>query len=168
MKSNLRICLLIGLIFSTILYTYYLISTFIAMIAVAGIMSGGETVSDALVNSAGVITLGIMFLMGVFGLLGLIFSSVSFTRVGVEPEVLAKKKGLPITVVVFNFILAFFIIIGLTEGVDFLSIICLLGFIASSVLIIVDIVRNKKLLNKQTNIPQQINQPEQEDANYQK
>ena len=59
------------------------------------------------------------------------------------------KKGLPITVSVFNFILAVLILIGLTEGVDALSIICLIGFIASAVLIIVDVARNKTLLNKQ-------------------
>ena len=148
-EKNFRICLLIGLILSTILYAYYTISCFVGIIGVAGIMSGSGNVDDAVFQTAGIMTIGIMVVMIIFGILGLIFSSVSYNRVSMDPKKMAGKKGLPITVSVFNFILAVLILIGLTEGVDALSIICLIGFIASAVLIIIDIARNKTLLNKQ-------------------
>ena len=147
MKSNFRICLLIGLILSTVLYAYYAISCLVGIVGVVGMISGAS--GDAVFQTAGFMTIAIMAVMIIFGILGLIFSSVSFNRVAMDPQKMAGKKGLPITVAVFNFILAILILIGLTEGVDALSIICLLCFIASAVLIIVDVARNKTLLNKQ-------------------
>lgn len=147
MKSNFRICLLIGLILSTVLYAYYAISCLVGIVGVIGMISGAS--GDAVFQTAGIMTIGIMVVMIIFGILGLIFSSISFNRVAMDPKKMAGKKGLPITVSVFNFILAVLILIGLTEGVDALSIICLIGFIASAVLLIIDIARNKTLLNKQ-------------------
>lgn len=70
-----------------------------------------------------------------------------------DTQTFANKKGMPITVAVFNFILGFLILIGLFDSVDVLSVICLIGFIASAVLIIVAISLNKK----ETKTPQ-INQ----------
>ena len=147
MKKNFRICLLIGLILSTVLYAYYAISCLVGIVGVIGMISGAS--GDAVFQTAGFMTIAIMVVMIIFGVLGLIFSSVSFNRVAMDPKKMAGKKGLPITVSVFNFILAVLILIGLTEGVDALSIICLIGFIASAVLLIIDIARNKTLLNKQ-------------------
>lgn len=144
MKKTFRICLLIGLILSLALFAYYTISSFIGMTAVFSIL--GTVGADPTFNAAGAITIGIMVLMTIFGLLGVIFSAISFTRVGMDPEKFANKKGLPITIVVFDFILAFFILVGFASGFDVLSLFCLFGFIAAAVLILVDIVKNKKLI----------------------
>ena len=76
MKKNFRICLLIGLILSTILYAYYTISCFIGIIGVAGIMGGSGYADDAVFQTAGIMTIGIMVVMIIFGILGLIFSSI--------------------------------------------------------------------------------------------
>ena len=142
MKKTFRICLLIGLILSLALFAYYTISSFIGMTAVFSIL--GTVGADPTFNAAGAITIGIMALMTIFGLLGVIFSAISFTRVGMDPEKFANKKGL--TIVVFDFILAFFILVGFASGFDVLSLFCLFGFIAAAVLILVDIVKNKKLI----------------------
>ena len=91
----------------------------------------GTVGADPTFNAAGAITIGIMALMTIFGLLGVIFSAISFTRVGMDPEKFANKKGLPITI---------------ESGFDVLSLFCLFGFIAAAVLILVDIVKNKKLI----------------------
>ena len=143
MKSSSKICLLIGLILSMVLFVYYTVSSFIGMMAVFGMMGTGDPVFE----TAGMITIGMIVLMAVFGILGIIFTGISFTRLKMDAQTFANKKGMPITVAVFNFILGFLILIGLFEGVDVLSVICLIGFIASAVLIIVAIVLNKKEMN---------------------
>lgn len=111
-----------------------------------GILTSG----DVIMNMAGFITLGIMLLVFIFCLLGLIFSGISFTRVGMAPEKFAEKKGMPKTVIVFNFIIAVLLLIGVIQEVNVLAIIVLLALIASAILMIVDIKKNKKLLANAT------------------
>ena len=116
------------------------------MFGIFGILTSG----DAILNMAGFIYLGIMLLVFIFCLLGLIFSGISFTRVGMAPEKFAEKKGMPKTVIVFNFIIAVLLLIGVIQEVNVLSIIVLLALIASAILMIVDIKKNKKLLANAT------------------
>lgn len=149
MKSSSKICLLIGLILSMVLFVYYTVSSFVGMMAVFGMMGTGDPVFE----TAGMITIGMIVLMVIFGVLGIIFTGISFTRLKMDAQTFANKKGMPITVAVFNFILGLLILIGLFDSVDVLSVICLIGFIASAVLIIVAISLNKK----ETKTPQ-INQ----------
>ena len=146
MKGKTRVCLLIGLILSTICYALYTVVSLIGMFGIFGILTSG----DAILNMAGFIYLGIMLLVFIFCLLGLIFSGISFTRVGMAPEKFAEKKGMPKTVIVFNFIIAVLLLIGVIQEVNVLSIIVLLALIASAILMIVDIRKNKKLLANAT------------------
>lgn len=148
MKKTFRVCLLIGLILSTALYAYYTVTSFIGMLAMFSMFSTGNTIGDAVLNSMGIIGVGVMLLMFVFSLLGLIFSSLGFSKVGMTPEKFQEKKGKLTKIVVFNFILAALILYGLFEAVEVLSIIFLIAFIAASVLIIIDQKRNKKLLEE--------------------
>lgn len=149
MKSSSKICLLIGLILSMVLFVYYTVSSFIVMVGIFGMMGTG----DPVFNTAVGMTIGIIIPMVIFGILGIIFTGISFTRLKMDAQTFANKKGMPITVAVFNFILGLLILIGLFDSVDVLSVICLIGFIASAVLIIVAISLNKK----ETKTPQ-INQ----------
>lgn len=138
--------LLIGLILSTICYALYTVVSLLGMFGIFGILTSG----DAILNMAGFIYLGIMLLVFIFCLLGLIFSGISFTRVGMAPEKFAEKKGMPKTVIVFNFIIAVLLLIGVIQEVNVLAIIVLLALIASAILMIVDIKKNKKLLANAT------------------
>lgn len=164
MKNKIRICFLIGIILSTVAFAYFTISSFMGVIAVASIMTGGDSLGEAMVNMAGILTMGIMVIMIAFGVLGLIFSAVSFTRVKMEPEKFANKKGMPITVIVFDFIMIFLIFLTLFQEFDVLSFIFLLAFVAAAVLIIVDLARNKKLLNAEVNQSQQDAQKPSEES----
>ena len=142
MKGKARVCLLIGLILSTICYALYTVVSLIGMFGIFGMLSSG----DAILNMAGYIYLGIILLVFIFCLLGLVFSSISFTRVGMAPEKFAEKKGIPTTIIVFNFIIAVLLLIGVIQEVNVLSIFVLLALVASAILMIVDIKKNKKLL----------------------
>lgn len=68
MKGKARVCLLIGLILSTICYALYTVVSLIGMFGIFGILTSG----DAILNMAGFIYLGIMLLVFIFCLLGLI------------------------------------------------------------------------------------------------
>ena len=69
MKGKTRVCLLIGLILSTICYALYTVVSLIGMFGIFGILTSG----DAILNMAGTIYLGITLLVFIFCLLGLIF-----------------------------------------------------------------------------------------------
>ena len=67
-----------------------------------------------------------------------------------EPQKFAQNKGMLITVVVFDILVALLLCYGFIEEISATSVIYLVALIASVVLIIVDIARNKKLLTDAT------------------
>lgn len=158
MKKTFRVSLLIGLILSTILYSWCIISSFIGFTSLLGYASSGNVDND-FVNNGGIAVFFILGIMLIFCILGVIFSGVSFSRVSMSPEKFQYKKGLPITVVVFNFIfvgfyllyLIIFSLTGIIASIDIFMVIWMLCFIASSVLIIVDLARNKSFILKNEN-----------------
>lgn len=102
------------------------------------------------------IAIVIMLVPTIFGLLGLIFSAVSFSRINYDPQKFANKKGLVITTFVFDVIEAAFILFGLFNGFDVLSLIMMLVFVLAAVFIMVDVSRNKKLLARDQAQTQQV------------
>ena len=64
----------------------------------------------------------------------------------------------------FDFIMVFLISLTLFQEFDVLSFIFLLAFVAAAVLIIVDLARNKKLLNAEVNQSQQDAQKSSEES----
>lgn len=152
MKKTFRVCLLIGLILSTATFAYMLISSILAMIAASAVITGADSLGEAFTAPALVITIGVMAIMAIFALLGLIFSAINFSRVSMSPEKFAEKKGKLVATIVFDFLLLAFTLFGLfqsaEEGIDALVILCIVAMIASPVLIIIDMKRNKKLLEK--------------------
>ena len=156
MKKTLRVCLLIGLILSIIIYIYLAASSFIAAIAVFSLFGagGGETVTGAILNMAGIIALGALIIPLVIAVLGAIFSGVSFKRVTMQPSKFEENKGKLITVIVFNIITVAIFVYGLIQEFNVLSLLSAIALVAGVVLIAIDMKRNKNYwqsnLNKQT------------------
>lgn len=152
MKKTLRVCLLIGLILSIIIYIYLAVSSFFAVIAMFSLIGagGGETVTGAIVNMAGIIALGALIIPLVIAVLGAIFSGVSFNRVTMQPSKFEENKGKLITVIVFNIITAAIFVYGLIQEFNVLSLLSAIALVAGVVLIAIDMKRNKKLLSKQS------------------
>ncbi len=151
MKKTLRVCLLIGLILSIIIYIYLAASSFIAVIAMFSLIGAGsgETVTGAILNMAGIIALGALIIPLVIAVLGTIFAGVSFKRVTMQPSKFEENKGKLITVIVFNIITAAIFVYGLIQEFNVLSLLSAIALVAGVVLIAIDMKRNKKLLAKQ-------------------
>ena len=152
MKKTLRVCLLIGLILSIIIYIYLAASSFIAVIAMFSLIGAGsgETVTGAILNMAGIIALGALIIPLVIAVLGTIFAGVSFKRVTMQPSKFEENKGKLITVIVFNIITAAIFVYGLIQEFNVLSLLSAIALVAGVVLIAIDMKRNKKLLAKQS------------------
>lgn len=151
MKKTLRVCLLIGLILSIIIYIYLAASSFISAIAVFSLFGagGGETITGAIVNMAGIIALGALIISVVIAVLGAIFAGVSFKRVTMQPSKFEENKGKLITVIVFNIITAAIFVYAIIQEFNVLSLLSAIALVAGVVLIAIDMKRNKKLLAKQ-------------------
>lgn len=152
MKKNLKVCLLIGLILSTILYAYLAISVFIGIFASTSIINNAASIGEAFAAPAIAVTIALMIIILIFALIGLVFTAICFKKISMPPSEFDQAKKLLITVVIFNIIFSIFFLYGIIQSEpDAMTIIVLIGIIASTVLIIIDIVRNKKLLKLQEN-----------------
>ena len=152
MKKNLKVCLLIGLILSTILYAYLAISVFIGIFASTSIINNANSIGEAFVAPAIAATIALMVIILIFALIALIFTAICFKKISMPPSEFDQAKKLLITVIIFNIIFSIFFLYGIIQsGPDTITIIALIGIIISTVLIIIDIVKNKKLLKLQKN-----------------
>lgn len=152
MKKNLKVCLLIGLILSTILYAYLAISVFIGIFASTSIINNANSIGEAFVAPAIAATIALMIIILIFALIALIFTAICFKKISMPPSEFDQAKKLLITVIIFNIIFSIFFLYGIIQsGPDAITIIALIGIIISTVLIIIDIVKNKKLLKLQKN-----------------
>lgn len=152
MKKNLKVCLLIGLILSTILYAYLAISVFIGIFASTSIINNADSIGEAFVAPAIAATIALMVIILIFALIALIFTAICFKKISMPPSEFDQAKKLLITVIIFNIIFSIFFLYGIIQsGPDAITIIALIGIIISTVLIIIDIVKNKKLLKLQKN-----------------
>ena len=152
MKKNLKVCLLIGLILSTILYAYLAISVFIGIFASTSIINNANSIGEAFVAPAIAATIALMVIILIFALIALIFTAICFKKISMPPSEFDQAKKLLITVIIFNIIFFIFFLYGIIQsGPDAITIIALIGIIISTVLIIIDIVKNKKLLKLQKN-----------------
>ncbi len=143
-----RPVLLAGLIISLLLYVGETIFSFVTMLAAiqAFTMQTGTSITDAFSDTIGIILIGVGVITIVFSLLGLIFSAVSIPRCRLSASDFQEKKGLIVTVVVFNFIIIALALISLISKLEVASLILMLAFLVASILLIVDLSKNKKLL----------------------
>ena len=143
-----RPVLLAGLIISLLLYVGETIYSFVTMLAAISALTvvTGSSVTDSIFDVAGIIMIGAGVITIVFSLLGLIFSAVSIPRCKLSASDFQEKKGLIVTVVVFNFIIIALALISLISELNVVSLILMLAFLVASILLIVDLSKNKKLL----------------------
>lgn len=120
-------------------YTIFELIVFAALIdAVAGAGSGAATV---------VVIMGLTLALSV---VSIVFNAIAITAWNKDAERFIKKRGMVITAIVFNFIVALFIIIGMIAyaAVGVVDVLLLLVCIASNVLYIVDLCLEKKRVAK--------------------
>lgn len=134
-----------GFITATCITALLSLVMFIALIYLIDIYSA---VSGELGTSVGVTSLIIMAITVLFTIACLILNSCSISSTATAQK-MNKKKGLVITSIVFNFVVVFFLLlVAIANGTAaILYIICMLGLIASNILIIVDLSRLSKAVN---------------------
>ena len=118
---------------------------FIALIYLINILS--IIVSEA-ERTAGMLATIIMAITVLFSIACLILNSCSISSTTTAQK-MNKRKGLVITSIVFNFIIIFFLLaVSVENGATAVFyIICMLGLIASNVLILIDVARLSKAVN---------------------
>lgn len=134
-----------GFITATCISALLSLVMFIALICLIDIYSA---VSGELGASVGVMSLILMAVTVLFTIACLILNSCSISSTATAQK-MNKKKGLVITSVVFNFVVIFFLLlVSIANGTAaILYIICMLGLIASNVLILVDLSHLTKAVN---------------------
>ena len=164
MKKTFRVCMLIGLILSTVCFAYMLATSVYLFMTSSIFVGSADSLAEAFASIAVIVVAVVMVVMAIFSLLGLIFSAVSFTRVTMPPEKFAQKKGMPVAVIVFSLItliLDLFAIFQNDAGINALSIISMIIFLLSPILIIIDLARNKKLLQAKESVEKENPAPAQ-------
>lgn len=147
MQKQSRPFLLTGLILSIIAYVAIFVAYFLSIVTLLGLAG-----QEALVDTAIALVIVMAILVMIFSLLGLIFAAVSISRCKLSPQEFAGKKGLIITTFVFNVIIAVFLLIGLINTFSALTLILLIVMILAAVFIMIDVAKNKKLLEETQNV----------------
>ena len=160
MNKPFRVCLFIGLILNVLLFTYMTISIIIGLVSAVDLVTNPDSLGEAFAAIAVVITIMLMIIILIITALGILFSSLCFNRVRMDPDKFSKKNKMLKTIIVYNVLVILFSIYSLIQTLDLMTIISLVGFIASSILIIIDMKKNKKLLQTAPlNNTNQINTP---------
>ena len=146
MNKPFRVCLFIGLILNVLLFTYMTISIIIGLVSAVDLVTNPDSLGEAFAAIAVVITIMLMIIILIITALGILFSSLCFNRVRMAPDKFSKKNKMLKTIIVYNVLVILFSIYSLIQTLDLMTIISLVGFIASSILIIIDMKKNKKLL----------------------
>ena len=118
---------------------------FIALIYLINILS---IIVNEAERTAGMLATIIMAITVLFSIACLILNSCSISSTTTAQK-MNKRKGLVITSIVFNFIIIFFLLaVSVENGATAVFyIICMLGLIASNVLILIDVARLSKAVN---------------------
>lgn len=118
---------------------------FIALIYLINILS---IIVNEAERTAGMLATIIMAITVLFSIACLILNSCSISSTTTAQK-MNKRKGLVITSIVFNFIVIFFLLaVSVENGATAVFyIICMLGLIASNVLILIDVARLSKAVN---------------------
>ncbi len=82
------------------------------------------------------------------GVIALVFNAICISGFSCKPETYRKKRGLIITAVVFNFLLALILLITVFNSPQVINILVLLSSIAAGVLLIVDLALENKRVAK--------------------
>lgn len=129
---------LIGFILGTVMHSIYTVAElFLIALIIDLIVSAGATTS--------VFTAVILLITVALSIVSLIFNAIAISAWNKSPEGYRKKRGIIITAIVFNFIVVFFLVIGMTSGsVGVLDILLMLSIIAANVLAFVDLGREKR------------------------
>lgn len=148
-----RVMTLVGGIIGVVFDAIYSVIMLIGIAAILDLLAGAE-------GSALFAVIGI--LETVLGIVTLILNAVTIGAYNCAHEKYAKKRGLIITAVVFNFLLALLLIISLASAVTLITILVMLASIATGVLLIVDLcLENKRVAKANANQEQQ-QQPQQQ------
>lgn len=143
MKRVSRPFMFTGLLISLL---SYLGSLAICAFLVITYLSIGASAETNFMDSILIIIIGVYAIIMIFALLGLIFSAVSLSRCNLAPTSFYEKKGIVIATLVFNILVTILFIISLFSAFNVVTLVILLLFVVSTIFIIVDLARNKKLL----------------------
>ena len=135
-----RVMTLVGGIIGTVVDAIY---SFVALLEGALLLE--------LLGAAGVPGASIFAIVGLLIIAivvtALVLNAISISGFTCSAEKFAKKRGVIITAVVFNFLLAFLLILStMTGGVTFFTALVILTSIATGVLFIVDLCLEKSVL----------------------
>lgn len=153
MKRNLS---LIAIIMATVVYGIQLILNIMDFFVIISALSAysGDFTSAEMASLAMVLALYIFLLA--FIVVAFILTILMFKYVNASPEVYAKKKPTTIAAIVFNFLVMILLIIsfvGATNvGTLIFSIICFIALVVATVMIIVDLVNEKKKVEELMNV----------------
>ncbi len=147
MNNFKRPYMLTGLIISLLTYIGNLVVSGMGMVVTAGLLGGFS--EDPVFMFTYILTMGIFVIIAIFSLLGIIFSGIGIARNALTPQELQNKKGLIVTVVVFNFLVSILIFISLASSFDIVSLLFAILALIGAIFIIVDLVRNKKQVEKE-------------------
>ncbi|MCM1289454.1 MAG: hypothetical protein NC132_02230 [Corallococcus sp.] len=134
-----RIMTLVGAIIGVV---FDAIFSLIMLIGIAAILEllGGEA-GATLVAIVGILETAL-------GVVALVFNAIAISGFACTHEKYAKKRGLLITAVVFNFVLAMLLLISLCTSFTALILFVFLASVAAGVLLIVDVCMESKRVAK--------------------
>lgn len=144
-----RPLLLTGLIIALILFialtfgSAYLALVFALFGGIAG-ASGSEASELVLMTMVFV-----FILIAAFSIIGIVFASISISRWKLPPQEFDKKKGIITTTFVFCVIIAVLELFGVFETFNVAGLIAVIILMIAATFIMVDCVKNKKLLKEE-------------------
>lgn len=133
---------LVGFILGTVMHSVYTIAElFVVALIIDLVVSAGATTSTFMAL--------ILLITLALSIISLVFNAIAISAWNKKPEAYKKKRGIIITAIVFNFIVVLLLIIGMTgKTVGVFDIIFMISLIATNVLAIVDLAREKGKVNK--------------------
>lgn len=156
-NSTKKPFLLAGLVINIVAFSIYIIDCLIGIFALATALS--EYANDPTFQTAAVIVLLSFILILAFSITGVVFSSVCIPRYKLEPEKFAKKKGMILTVFIFDIIVVVLSIIGFCTGsFSILGLFIVLALIVGAVFIMMDYSKNRKFIEQNQANNVQINE----------
>lgn len=135
-----------GLSISLAGFSYCLVSSIIVLFGLIGLSIDEST---SINKTVWAVMLGVVVVLMIFSIVGIVFASLSFKKVNLLPTEFKKQTGFIITTLVLDGVTILVTIIGMTSGLDASSLIFVLVLITAFVLIILDLVNNKNLIEKQ-------------------
>ena len=134
---------LIGGILGTVFQCFLVYEAFVLAV-VFGELLGSDT------GSEGVLIMSLIIILLGACVIALVFNAITIAQWAKSPSDFKKKRGYTIAAIVLNFIIVGFALIGFSTSaqITFLAAIELIGLVAASILMIVDLCLEKKRANE--------------------